>query len=284
VLLLISPWYLHVTESLAQWRVTQDWVKWEPNGYRREIVLRDSLIRYFSGAGRSLWEKHRMAEIVALVVFGTAALLTLWRRRTETVKGIPLLLIIWFVLAAAGPWVADIARGTFIAEYPRYGSAAMPAACLLGAWALGNAGPRLALVGLVGIACCWAPSVASIYRSRSRGGQAIRDVARHIGPRSAEDLILVHSIPSGAILLARYLTTDAAFAVWTAQLGQRKIPDSITSLIRGRRSVLLVKLHTVGEPAPEETWLKEHAQATKTKQLGDVFIDEYRPIGNETFR
>ena len=134
------------------------------------------------------------------------------------------------------------------------------------------------------IGACWAPSVANIYRSRSRSGQAMADVAKHISAHGrADDLILVHSIPTGAIGLARYTPGPARFATWVGQLGQRRVPESLLALADGSGRVLLVKVHTVGEPAPEEGWLREHANVVKEKQLGDVFITEFRPKSAERF-
>jgi hypothetical protein len=242
------------------------------------------VVRYFSGNGQYFWDKHRLAEVGALLLFGVAAAITTWRLRRNLFSGMQLLVVLWFGFACLGPFAIDVLRGTFVADYPRYESAAMPAACLLGGWMLANVGVRLAIALLVGIGLCWAPSVASIYKKRSRVDQPMRDVARHLSHElQAEDLVLVHSIPSGAILVARYLTTPAPLAVWTGQLGQRRVPDSIASLVAGRRHVVLVKVHTVGEPAPEETWLRQNGRLIKSKQLGTVFIDEYSPIRDAMF-
>jgi hypothetical protein len=83
--------------------------------------------------------------------------------------------------------------------------------------------------------------------------------------------------------LARYCTTPAGFATWIGQLGHRKVPDSLQTLLSGRRRVLLVKVHTVGEPAPEEVWLRENAALVKEQQLAGVFISEFKPRSAETF-
>ena len=283
VVVLILPWYLRLPENLAQWRITEAWVKWEPADYNRWIALRDILFRYFTGDGQYLWQAPRLAQIGGLFAFGLAAVVTVARFGRHVMAGVALLISLWFVFACVGPWIADIVRGSFIAQYPRYASAAMPAACLLGGWALGNLGRRFAWPAMLLVALCWSPSIATIFQSRSRSGQAIRDVAKHVGGFGSSDLMLVHSIPSGGILLARYLHTPVSFAIWTGQLGQRQIPGSMETLVAGRKVVVLVKLHTVGEPAPEETWLKANAEWVKNKQLGDVFIDEYRPLRGDLF-
>lgn len=281
---LLLPWYLHLPESLAQWRITQAWVEWKPPGYNRLRVARDLLAQYFSGYGHYLWNSYRLAEMGALSVFAVAAGATFWRFRMRMFAGPKLMLWLWFLAACLGPLIVDVARGTYVAPYLRYSSAAMPAACLLGGLVLSNWRESVSWAGVLLIGVCWAPSVANIYRSRSRSGQPMADVAKHISEHGrADDLILVHSIPTGAIGLARYTLSPAAFATWVGQLGQRSVPESILTLVNGRARVLLVKVHTVGEPAPEEAWLRDHANVVKEKQLGDVYITEFRPRTAETF-
>lgn len=283
VLLLILPWYWRLPQNLAQWRITQDWVNLEPAGYQRLGALRDILLKLFSGNGHYLWDAHRIAEAGAIAIFAVALGFAAWRFRTKMFSGVTLFVILWFAVACLGPLVADIVRGTYIAAYARYTSTALPAVCLLGAWALANVSPRVALLAVSGIALCWAPSVASIYKSRSRCGQAMRDVVRYVGAQQPEDLVVVHSIPSGAILLARYISEPVSFAVWTGQLNQRTVPESIESLVAGRPRVDFVKLHTVGEPAPEEAWLRANARLVKNKELGAITISEYRPLEGNRF-
>ena len=48
-------------------------------------------------------------------------------------------------------------------------------------------------------------------------------------------------------------------AAWVGQLGRRRIPDDIAALLEGHGRVAFVRLHEVGEPAPEETWLRANA-------------------------
>jgi hypothetical protein len=219
--------------------------------------LRDSLLQMFSGNGHFLWNVHRIAEVFALLGFAVAGILA-WKASPKRPGEYLLLMVgLWFAAACMGPWLADAVRGTYIAEYPRYSSAALPAACLLGGIALSRlAIPARGLLLLV-IVGGWAPSVASIYRSRSRSGQPMADVARHVSAYGrADDLVLVHSIPTGAIGIARYATTPGAFAPWVGQLGLRRVPESLVALLKDRRRVFLVKIHTVGEPAPDVTWLR----------------------------
>ena len=284
VFVLILPWYLTLPETLSAWRITQQWVGMQPPGYNRLRIARDLVVQYFSGYGHYLWGMNRPAELAALAVFTVAGGATWWRWGARVFAGPKLMLWLWFLAAALGPLLADVARGTYVAAYLRYSSAAMPAACLLGGLVLSSWRDSLSWTGLLLIGLCWSPAVASIYLTRSRSGQPAADVAKHISSHGrVDDLILVHSIPTGAILLARYATTPGAFGTWVGQLGQRRVPESLLPLLEGRSRVHFVKIHTVGEPAPEEAWLRENANVIKEKRLGDALITEFHPRGRERF-
>lgn len=284
VALLILPWYWRVPESLAAWRVTGDWVAWRPEGYSRLRVLRDVLVQYFAGGGHYLWRTHRLAELGAALIFATAFVAVFWRQGRSAWSADRVLVALWFGAACIGPLVVDLARGSYIAEYPRYASAALPAACLLGAWALGELGPRLAWVAVALVGVCWLPELAAMYRNRSRCDQPYHDVARHVAAYgSAGDLMVVHSIPSGAIALARYSTSRGQYFPWVEQLGQRRLPDSLEAVLPGRKRVLLVKIHTVGAPVPEEAWLRKYARFVREQRIGAARIEEFLPLTGDAF-
>ena len=44
---------------------------------------------------------------------------------------------------------------------------------------------------------------------------------------------------------------------------QRRVPEDIQALAGHGRRIVLVKMHAVGEPAPQETWLRDHAELTE---------------------
>jgi hypothetical protein len=41
------------------------------------------------------------------------------------------------------------------------------------------------------------------------------------------------------------------------------MPEDIIALAGGRARVALITIHTVGEPAPEEDWLRAHARSVQ---------------------
>jgi len=96
-------------------------------------------------------------------------------------------------------------------------------------------------------------------------------------------LILIHSIPSGFISIARYVQGPAPVASWIEQLGNRQVPGSLRSLARGRTSVVFVKVHEAGSLDPEADWLRAHANVSRQARVGLVNVTDFRPRGSETF-
>ena len=97
------------------------------------------------------------------------------------------------------------------------------------------------------------------------------------------DLVLVHSVPSGVLSIARYANGSAALASWVEQLGNRHVPFSVQSLAAGRSRVVFVKIHDAGAPAPEEDWLRANAIAFQESQIGLGTIVDFRPKTGMTF-
>lgn len=283
-LLAIFPWYANVPATLNRWIITQDWLKWEPAGFSRLGAARDRVLQFFSGMGQGRWGNLRHTEEAALFFFGLAAGAMAWRLRLRAFGGRRLFLWLWFGAACAGPFMLDFLRGTYSSAVPRYVLAGLPAAYLLAAMGLSCAGRRAGAVGLALIVLSWAPNVMHMYRNDSRSWSPFREVAHAVSRNaSPSDLILVHSIPSGVLGIARYANGPAGIASWVEQLGQRRVPESLQTLAAGRARILLVKIHEVGAPAPEEDWLRENAAVFREARQESARIVEFRPRDAERF-
>lgn len=273
---LILPWYIRLPESLAGWRVTMNWLKWEPAGFNRLAAVRELALQFFRATGPRSMK-------IALLVFGIAGVLLLWRMRRRAFAWRRLLLWLAFAAACMGPLVFDLIQHTYTVAARRYAMAALPPAYLLAG--LGFATLRLPVrsILLVLALIAWKPELLSMYRDRTPW-TAIRKVARAASEGTGpSDLILVHSIPSGALGVARYATGSAAIAPWVGQLGKRRVPESIEQLARGRKRILFVSVHEVGAEAPEEQWLRVHAIVARDVQLPYGRFVEFRPRAAETF-
>ncbi len=281
---LIAPWYRHLPRSLANWRVTQEWLNWEPSGFSRPGEIAGLATQYLSGAGRGVWWPHPFAESVALVAFllvlGAAALR--WRGRLFADRR--LLLWGWFAAGCLGPVVFDVARHTYTVAVARYAITALPAVCLLGGVALGRLAPRVRLALLACIVGAWSFSVRDFFVDEDRNDQNYWRLGWMLDAETtAEDLVLVHSIPTGVIGVARYTRTSAPMAAWVGQLGTRTVPESIQHLVAGRRRVWFIHVHPVGAPAPEEAWLREHAREVGHHALQAIQVRVFEPRSGERF-
>lgn len=260
-LLVVLPWYAHVPASLARWRVSGDWLDGElvwPRALGHPLVLAGSLLSSTSDLGGWRWADRVAAGLLVLLAVAMARRGLLPRLLCR--RG--LLLWGWIAAACAGPLAFDLLRHTTTSEIPRYVLPALPAAMLLVAFGLAQLPPRIhrALLGLLLIA--WLPGTLAIVVAKvPRPRQPYRELDASLESWARPgDLVLVRSIPSGVVGLARYLTSDIPVGAWVGQLGTREIPADLERLLRGRRRVAVATIHDLGSPNPLEPWLRGHAR------------------------
>jgi hypothetical protein len=257
-LLAITPWYLQLPASLAQWRITGHWLDGLPAP--RKLLIAPLGLGWGLLSGRGVWGGAKLADAIAAIVVAVVGLVWLARVRHEVRGNGRDLVWLWVFAACTGPVVFDLLRGTSTSLIARYALAGMPAGMLLLGLAFGALPARLGLAALGVLIAAWGPGLRAVFGSGTRAWEPYRQVASELDAWSTpDDLVLVHSIPSGVLGVARYLHADVPIAAWVGQLGGRHVPADVTSLIAGRRRVALVRIHDVGEPAPEETWLRSHA-------------------------
>jgi 4-amino-4-deoxy-L-arabinose transferase-like glycosyltransferase len=263
--LLILPWYVRVPESLTNWRVAGDaWLKARPAGYNPVLAWLALLWSFLSIRG--IWGGAAWCDLIngaVLVALALVAGRKLWRKLCSTR---PRLLGYWLLAACSGPLVFDLWRGTYAVSVPRYGLAGLPAALLLVGLALGRLRllPRTGF--LIALVLAELTGVYEVYRCEMRHSEPTRQLGKYLAKASgATDLVIMHSIPSGVLAVARYMDSEGAsdkgvgLASWVGQLGRRRVPEDLQMLAAGRKRIIFVKLHALGEPAPEEAWLKENA-------------------------
>jgi len=273
---LILPSYSNLPASLGGWRITKDWLNWRPWHFNRMASMFQLVAQFFDGNAKYL-PSHGTSSVAALMLFGIIAVVMVWRLRLHLFHSRLALLWLPFAAACAGPPVFDLLRRTYTVAVPRYAIATLPNACLLAALGLACLKFRTRILMLFLIALAWAPNVLSIGRLRSRNFEPFCQVARAVSDGgTATDLILVHSIPSGVLGIARYAYGSSAIESWVGQLGLRRVPDSLQTLIAGRTHISLVKLHEVGQPAPEEDWLRANGDVIQEKSIGAAKIVRFR--------
>jgi dolichyl-phosphate-mannose-protein mannosyltransferase len=280
---LVFPWYIHLPETFARWRITKGWLNWRPTGFSELDSLSRILSMFFTGHEKRLWLGSRLTNMPPLILFGVIAAAMVWKMRGRVLSRGRLLLFLLFVAVCAGPFAFDLVQGTYSVAWPRYAIAALPAAYLLAAVGLTCFRSRTAMVILILIVLAWVPNLLGLKRTRFWWAPT-REISRTLWiDSSPSDLVLVHSIPSGVISIARYATGPAKIASWIEQLGNRRVPQSITSLAQGHARIVYVKVHEAGSDAPEADWLRAQAVVFKQTPIGLCKIIDFRPSGSKTF-
>lgn len=281
--LLTLPWYRLLPESFSRWRVSGQWLYGDPISWRYRIKapikLAWSLLASFGD-----WDGSKSADRLTAALF---LLLGLgWARRGMKSLFSPPYGLLWLWLAAAclGPLAFDLVRGTDTASVARYALPGMPAAMLLAAVGLGQIGPRARLVFLALILATWAPGIRAVFTFPSRSWEPLSQVGTRLAAwGDASDLIIVHSIPSGVLGIARYMHGSAPILSWVGQLHQRRVPSDLVRALEARRKVALVKIVDIGEPAPEEIWLRQHANLTGEDSLRGAQVFYFAPGRGDAF-
>jgi hypothetical protein len=276
--LLVLPWYLQVPDNLGRWRVTGPWLArpltW---GQTLEGPVRFATILL---SGRGVWGGLDWVNRCHAVLYVLLGLSILGRGVWPLLSPRRRLLWLWAIAAVLGPLMLDLLRHTSAARVERFALPGIPAAMLLLALALNHLSPRTRIVFLVLTLLAWSPGLRDMYRQPPRPSEPFPTVATRLAARNPPaDLVVVDSIPSGVLGVARYADPRTPIAAWTPQLGQRHVPDDAEALLAGRRRVALVKSHLMEESSLPEQWLRTHATLDHEEELfGDRALSETTDI------
>jgi hypothetical protein len=128
------------------------------------------------------------------------------------------------------------------------------------------------IVVLAGTVLAWLPGIREVANASPREWEPFPTIAARLeGWTTADDLVIVHSIPSGVIGLARYADPRTPIASWVVQLGARTVPADVEALATGRCRVAVVRTHDLGGTAPSalDGWLRAHATLDREEVLYD---------------
>lgn len=287
--LLVLPWFVRLPQSLANWRVTGTWLNQEPGDF--SFLLAWLKLPWSFVTARTVAGVQATFDVLNLTAYSLLILLAWLRLAGTWFRPRRQLLWLWLVAPLLGVVVFDLWRRTYVVAVPRYALAGMPAAYLLIGLALGRLPPRLRASLLVPIIAACLGGVYGIYDSPSRNFSPFREVGRDLARRAGpQDLVIVHSVPSGVAGVARYLQAERApdrpgprFAAWVGQLDSRRVPDDLARLAEGRRRIFLVKVHEVGARARQEEWLRAHATLTHRTRQEAAETLTFVPAEGETF-
>jgi hypothetical protein len=130
----------------------------------------------------------------------------------------------------------------------------------------------------------WSPNLGSIYQSQSRSGPSVRAITQALSADGGpSDIVLVDSVPSDVLAIARYLPGTVPVASWVEKLGTRSVPGSVRALAAGHSRILLVDMNHRGANTVEENWLRANAIVCRERGFGAARIIEFCPPRSNLF-
>jgi hypothetical protein len=273
--LLVLPWYLQLPESLSRWRVTAGWLDY-PLTIKQAFAAPFRLAWSFL-SGNGIWGGAKWADICAAGLYVLLIVVTLRQGVRPLLSDRRQLLWLWVLAAVLGPLAFDLFRNTNASLLARYALPGLPAGLLLAAMAISRLPWKGYAVFVLLILLLWVPGNRDVFAKPSRPWEPFPEVALRLNAWArSDDLIIVHSIPSGVIGVARYIGSNTPIASWVVQLNQRRVPDDLVAVTAGHRRVTLVKIHHLRKASPAETWLRKHMELTRHEVFlypNRVYID-----------
>ena len=262
---LALPSYAHVPESAEAWRVSAGWLD-HPLGLAQALVAPLRLGWSFL-SGYWVWGGSRGADLVGIALWSAVGAFALRGGVRRLVTSEMQLVALCAIAACTGPLAFDLLRGSSASLYPRYAVLGLPMGMLLGATALAGLPPRTRTALLAGVLATWSPGLRVLFFEPSRPAHRLPEVAERLTAwRAPSDLVIVDSIPSGVIGVARYLEAETPLLSWVPQLGVRD-PRELEGWLAERCRAALVQVHDLGEPSPALDWLRAHASLEAREEV-----------------
>ena len=256
---LVAPWYFHLTTSLDAWRITGDWLA-QPLSWR-QLLLAPARLGGSLLAGRGIWGGPIWPDLFAAGAYVLLGVFISQRPLWPLLTYRRQLLWLWVLSSVLGPVAFDVLTHSSASLILRYALPGLPAALLLAALGMSRLPCTGHLAFLLLLLLAWTPAIGDIFENPSRPWEPYPSVAARLDALTVpSDLVIIHSIPSGVLGVARYMSTDTPVVSWVVQLGLRSLPADMEHLVVGRCRVALVKIHYLNEPSPAEAWLREHGE------------------------
>ncbi|MBA4387192.1 MAG: hypothetical protein C0404_04370 [Verrucomicrobia bacterium] len=262
--LFMLPWALIVPDTLNQWRISDGWLAGRPAWL--SLLASPFYLGWSTLTARGPWSDPNWvhggwSEIVlgaGLLAPAGAFLLGI---KNRVLGRLHWLLFFWCLAACVQPALFDLVRNTQTSLVPRYVLPGLPAIVLLLAWAMSRLNTSLLMGCATLILAGWLLGGGQLYERAGRMDNPMRMAAADLDRFSERgDLVLIHSIPSGVLGMARYLDPRTRMASWVSQLNVRKLPDDLVRLSRGHSRVVLVTINPFGGPTPEKEWLTRNSK------------------------
>jgi hypothetical protein len=248
---LILPWYMQLPESISGWRVTKGWLEERPNGYVPVVSEIRPLVTYLLTSGPWL-NRRGPTDYILLAVIGVGLATGLRKSPRILFSSGSHLLIGWLIAAAAGLLAFDLIQGTWARQIGRYSFPPLFAVAVLAAGIASRIPPRWRNMLMAIVVVLWTDGLWRLNREPS-GDNPHKDVVAQI-ERSSPHTVVVHAIPSGALVYARYLDDRFLMLDWVEALGTRTLQDA--ALAADISPILTVVKAPSVRVVPEETYFR----------------------------
>ncbi len=267
---IVLPWFITVPAHLSQWRITAGWLDGSPSAADRLVASAKIIhgLLFWGGAPISFGATTLLSVVIAVLVVRHARV-----HATREVR----LLWMWAAASLIGLLAFDVWRGTRALEYLRYALPALPAVLILLALVLTTAGKSARLViGMAIAGVWWHGAAVSLFTPASRPSQPFPEVAHRLSgwldAGTVPSLVIVHSIPTGVIGLARYMKPSTAIYPSIARVSNTPTRAEIDQLTAAYSRFAYVRFHDLGTASTFDQWLAEVTRPDGGDQLGRVRI------------
>jgi hypothetical protein len=266
VAIIALPWYIHITDSLDRWRVTADWRDYSLTW--REMLKAPFYLAWSMLAGYGPWGGLKWVDRLAAGIYLVLIILTFRKDKWILLSQQRQLLWLCALGACLGPLAFDLLQNTNVSLISRYALPGLPAGLLLVGMLINVLPYRIRVAFLLVIIFIWLPGIRGVFSMPSRPWEPYPEISKHLAANTdPSDLIIVHSIPSGVLGVARYLKNSTRLASWVVQLERRRIPDDMEKLVVDRCCIILIKVHHLEKASPAEAWLRKHAKLERHEVL-----------------
>jgi len=270
---IISPLYLQIPESMNRWRVTAGWLD---TPLRTRDILVAPLQQVWSMlAPARYWASDDPRNWLVLTGISVAFAAALRRGGSAFVSPRTLLPLMWLGAVLLGLLAFDLVRGSHASLFPRYVLPSLPALFLITGFALSRSPARGVTVALVLTAVGWAWGIYGM-RGPAHPWQPFPEIAARIDERARPgDVLIVRSIPSGVLGIARYMKSDTPVYSWVEQTGGHRETD-VERLLEEFCRVVLLSIHPVTDVNTVEPWLRARGILISQENVRQIGLQYFR--------
>ena len=275
---LVFPLYVDIPETLARWRVTTGWL--DTPLQTREILITPLQQVWSMLAPARYWTGEDPKNWFVLTGVGLLFATALRRGGAAFVRPRVLLPFMWLAAGVLGVLAFDLVRGTHASLFPRYVLPSLPALFLITGFALSRTPARVVALALILLGVGW---VFGIYAMRgpAHPWQPFAELAARIDERARPgDVLIVRSIPSGVLGIARYMKSDTPVYSWVEQAGGRGEAE-VERLMQDFCRVVLLSIHPVTDVNTVEPLLRARGIAISQEYVRQIPLTYFRAAKGE---